>query len=81
MRKLFFIYIVLIAGVSTFITHNSLCRWTAQTLPVNPDIIYCLKFWNQNTGWLSTGNLQTNYISKIFKTTAGGNNRSIIKES
>jgi photosystem II stability/assembly factor-like uncharacterized protein len=56
-------------------------QWVAQTLPVNPEIIYCMKFWNQNTGWMSTGNLQTTYIPKILKTTNGGDNWFIIKDS
>jgi hypothetical protein len=81
MRKLFLMFIVIIAGVNSFLIHNCLCRRTAQTLPVNTDIIYCLKFTHQNTGWLFTGNFLTNYIHKIFKITKVGDNRDIIKES
>jgi len=62
-------------------TSNSHSQWYAQTLPVNPEIIYCMRFWNINTGWMSTGNWQTSYIPKILKTTNGGNNWFIIKDS
>lgn len=80
MREIFFLFIIT-AGADSFLIHNCTCLWTAQILPVNPDVSYCLKFRNQNTCLLSTGNYRTNYIPKILKTTTGGDKRYIIKES
>ena len=66
---------------SSFLINNCISQWVAQTLPFNPHIIYCMKFFNKNTGWMSTGGLDNTYISKILKTTNGGDNWTIIKDS
>lgn len=80
MKKALIILAIIIVHCASLID-NCVCQWVAQTLPVNPHIIYCMKFYNKNTGWMSTGGLDNTYISKILKTTNGGDNWTIIKDS
>jgi len=80
MKKIFLILAVIIVHC-TLLIDNCVCQWVAQSLPVNPHMIYCVKFWDRNTGWMSTGGLDNTYISKILKTTNGGDNWAIIKDS
>jgi len=80
MKKIFLILAVIIVHC-TLLIDNCVCQWVAQSLPVNPQIIYCMKFYNKNTGWMSTGNLDSTYVSKILKTTNGGDNWAILKDS
>ncbi|MCI0472624.1 MAG: T9SS type A sorting domain-containing protein [Ignavibacteria bacterium] len=65
----------------SFFTFNSYSQWYAQMLPVNPEMIYCVKFWNKNNGWMSTGNSTTAYSPQILKTTNEGNNWSVIRNN
>jgi photosystem II stability/assembly factor-like uncharacterized protein len=60
---------------------NCYGQWYQQTLPGNYGGIYCLKFWNENTGWMSTGAFDSIYNCKILKTTNGGNSWFVIKDS
>ncbi len=63
-------------------TETIFSQWVAQQLPFSPPVgISCVKFWNQNTGWMSTFNDTSAFISKILKTTNGGNNWFVIKEN
>ena len=80
-RIIYTILMIIIIINSSFLINNCVSQWVAQTLPVNPHIIYCMKFFNKNTGWMSTGGLDNTYISKILKTTNGGDNWTIIKDS
>lgn len=80
MKKALIILAIIIAQC-TLLFENCLSQWVVQTLPVNPHIVYCMKFYNKNTGWMSTGGLDNTYISKILKTTNGGDNWAIIKDS
>ncbi|MGV8016705.1 MAG: T9SS type A sorting domain-containing protein [Ignavibacteria bacterium] len=80
MKKLIFV-LVLIFNL-TFAIYNCSSQWYQQTLPGNYGGIYCLKFWNANTGWMSTGAFVDSInSSKILKTTNGGNNWFVVKES
>jgi len=79
MKKLIFI-LALIYNLS-FAIYNCSSQWYQQTLPGNYGGIYCLKFWNANTGWMSTGGFDSIYHCKILKTTNGGDNWIMVKDS
>lgn len=79
MKRILLIIVITIQVL--LVSDNCNSQWVAQSLPVNPELIYCMKFWNKNTGWISTGNFQSAYIPKILKTTNGGDNWTIIKDS
>ena len=80
MKKTFLILALIIVHC-TLLIDKCECQWVAQTLPVNPEMIYCVKFWNKNTGWMSTGNSTASYSPQILKTTNGGNNWSVIRNN
>jgi photosystem II stability/assembly factor-like uncharacterized protein len=65
----------------TLVIDNCMCQWVAQTLPVNPELIYCVKFYNRNTGYMTTGNVSSSYTPQILKTTNEGNNWVVIRDN
>lgn len=70
----------LIVHCTLYIDHCE-AQWVAQTLPVNPEFIYCVRFYNRNTGYMSTGNATSSYAPKILKTTNEGNNWFVIRDN
>lgn len=80
MKKLNTIILFITLNLSLY-TFHSYSQWYQQSLPGNYGGIYCLKFWNVNTGWVSTGAFDSIYNCKILKTTNGGDNWFIIKDS
>ena len=76
--RIFFYGLIIILSIHTI---NAKGQWYQQTLPVDPEIIFCMKFFNQNTGWMATGSWQTSYMPKILKTTDGGNNWYVLRDS
>ncbi len=80
MKKIIILALIIIVHFSLKIEDCS-SQWYQQTLPGNYGGIYCLKFWNQYTGWMSTGGFDSIYHCKILKTTNGGDNWFQVKDS
>ena len=83
MKKIIILVLILIvfAAANTLKIEDCSSQWYQQTLPGNYGGIYCLKFWNQYTGWMSTGGFDSIYHCKILKTTNGGDNWFMVKDS
>jgi photosystem II stability/assembly factor-like uncharacterized protein len=67
-RRMWLIGISTVIAVSTFSIDNCMCQWLRQDVYVDPSSVYDLKFFDANTGLISS-----QYLN-IYRTTNGGNN-------